>query len=65
MTDTLEAATPDAEETTQETRTPEHRREALVEERIRKATGVEDEPEPEAPETEDEEGDEEEYEDEE
>ena len=44
MTDTLEAAIPDAEETTQETRTPEQRREALVEERIRKATGVEDEP---------------------
>jgi hypothetical protein len=60
MTDTLEAAIPDAEETTQETRTPEQRREALVEERIRKATGVvEDEPEPEAPET-DEETDEEE-----
>lgn len=54
MTDTLEAATPDAEETTQETRTPEQRRQALVEERIRKATGVEDKPEPEAPETEEE-----------
>ncbi len=61
MTDTLEAATPDAEETTQETRTPEQRREALVEERIRKATGVEDEAEPEAPET-DEEAEEEEAE---
>jgi len=59
MTDTLEAAIPDAEETTQETGTPEQRRQALVEERIRKATGVEDEPEPEAPET-DEEADEEE-----
>ena len=59
MTDTLEAAIPDAEEAIQETRTPSQRREALVEERIRKATGVDDEPEPETPET-DEEADEEE-----
>ena len=62
MTDTLEADIPDSEEAIQETRTPEQRRQDLLQERIDKATGVEDEPEPEAPETEDEEGDEEEVE---
>jgi len=59
MTDTLEADIPDSEEAIQETRTPEQRRQDLLQERIDKATGVEDETEPEAPETEDEEGDEE------
>ena len=62
MTDTLEADIPDFLEAIQETRTPEQRRQDLLQERIDKATGVEDEPEPEAPETEDEEGDEEEVE---
>ena len=62
MTDTLEADIPDSEEAIQETRTPEQRRQDLVQERIDKALGVTDEPEPEAPETEDEEDDEEEVE---
>ena len=60
MTDTLEAEIPDSEEAIQETRTPEQRRQDLLQERIDKATGETDEPEPEAPETEDEEDDEEE-----
>ena len=55
MTDTLEAEIPDSEEAIQETRTPEQRRQDLLQERIDKATGNTDEPEPEAPETEDEE----------
>jgi hypothetical protein len=62
MTDTLETDIPDSEEAIQETRTPEQRRQNLVQERIDKALGVTDEPEPEAPETEDEEDDEEEVE---
>lgn len=55
MTDTLEAAIPDAEEAIQETRTPEQRRQALLEERISKATEPQEEPEPEAPESEEDE----------
>ena len=62
MTDTLEADIPDSEEAIQETRTPEQRRDALLQERLDKASGKTDEPEPEAPETEDEEDDEEEVE---
>tara|TARA_R110002124_G_scaffold6275_1_gene38154 strand:- start:1464 stop:2570 length:1107 start_codon:yes stop_codon:yes gene_type:complete len=60
MTDTLEADIPEAEEAIQETRTPEQRRDALLQDRIDKATGSKDEVEPEAPETEEEEDDEEE-----
>lgn len=55
MTDTLEADIPEAEEAIQETRTPEQRRDALLQDRIDKAMGSKDEPEPEAPEAEDEE----------
>jgi hypothetical protein len=62
MTDTLEADIPDSEEAIQENKSPEQRRQDLVQERIDKALGVTDEPEPEAPETEDEEDDEEEVE---
>jgi len=62
MTDTLEADIPDSEEAIQETKTPEQRRQDLLQERIDKATGLKDEPEPETPETEDEEDDEEEVE---
>ena len=62
MTDTLEADIPDSEEAIQETRTPEQRRQDLVKERIDKAIGATDEPEPETPETEDEEDDDEEVE---
>ena len=54
MTDTLEADIPEAEEAIQETRTPEQRRDALLQDRIDKATGSKDEVEPEAPETEEE-----------
>ena len=57
MTDTLEADIPDSEEAIQETKTPEQRRQDLLQERIDKATGLKDEPEPETPETEDEEDD--------
>jgi hypothetical protein len=60
MTDTLEADIPDSEEAIQENKSPEQRRQDLLQERIDKATGLKDEPEPEAPETEDEEDDEEE-----
>ena len=62
MTDTLEADIPDSEEAIQETKTPEQRRQDLLQDRIDKATGATDEPEPETPETEDEEDDEEEVE---
>ena len=62
MTDTLEADIPDSEEAIQETKSPEQRRQDLLQERIDKATGLKDEPEPETPETEDEEDDEEEVE---
>jgi hypothetical protein len=62
MTDTLEAEIPDSEEAIQETKSPEQRRQDLLQERLDKALGATDEPEPEAPETEDEEGDEEEVE---
>ena len=62
MTDTLEADIPDSEEAIQENKSPEQRRQDLLQERIDKATGKADEPEPEAPETEDEEDDEEEVE---
>lgn len=62
MTDTLEAAIPDAEEAIQENKSPEQRRQDLLQERLDKASGKTDEPEPEAPETEDEEDDEEEVE---
>ena len=55
MTDTLEAAIPEAEEAIQETRTPEQRRQAILDERISKATAEDDETEPEAPETEEDE----------
>jgi len=57
MTDTLEAEIPDSEEAIQETKTPEQRRQDLLQDRIDKAIGATDEPEPEAPETEDEEDD--------
>ena len=60
MTDTLEAEIPDSEEAIQETKTPEQRRQDLLQDRIDKALGATDEPEPEAPETEDEEDDDEE-----
>ena len=62
MTDTLEADIPDSEEAIQENKSPEQRRQDLLQERLDKASGKTDEPEPEAPETEDEEDDEEEVE---
>lgn len=62
MTDTLEADIPDSEEAIQENKSPEQRRQDLLQERLDKASGTTDEPEPEAPETEDEEDDEEEVE---
>ena len=62
MTDTLEADIPDSEEAIQENKSPEQRRQALLEERIAKATGLRDEPEPETPETEDEDDDDEDVE---
>ena len=62
MTDTLEADIPDSEEAIQENKSPEQRRQALLEERIAKATGLKDEPEPETPETEDEDDDDEDVE---
>ena len=62
MTDTLEADIPDSEEAIQENKSPEQRRQDLLQERLGKASGTTDEPEPEAPETEDEEDDEEEVE---
>ena len=60
MTDTLEAATPDAEEAIQEIKTPGERHQDLLEERINRALEPQDEPEEEAPEVEDEEETEEE-----
>lgn len=62
MTDTLEADIPDSEEAIQENKSPEQRRQDLLQERLDKASGLTDETEPEAPETEDEEDDEEEVE---
>jgi hypothetical protein len=62
MTDTLETDIPDSEEAIQENKSPEQRRQDLLQERLDKASGKTDEPEPEAPETEDEEDDEEEVE---
>ena len=55
MTDTLEADIPDSEEAIQENKSPEQRRQDLLQERLDKASGKTDEPEPEAPETEDDE----------
>ena len=62
MTDTLEADIPDSEEAIQENKSPEQRRQDLLQERLDKASGLTDETEPEAPEAEDEEDDEEEVE---
>ena len=62
MTDTLEADIPDSEEAIQENKSPEQRRQDLLQERLDKASGITDETEPEAPEAEDEEDDEEEVE---
>jgi hypothetical protein len=58
MTDTLEAEIPEAEEAIQETRTPQQRRDALLQDRIDSATGSKDKAELEAPEAEEEEDDE-------
>ena len=40
MTDTLEAEIPDSEEAIQETKTPEQRRQDLLQDRIDKALGA-------------------------